>query len=266
MKFHAPILALLSTAAFAAGDDRVTFFEANIRPLLAERCYECHSAEKGQSKGGLTLDTRDGWMKGGDTGAAIVPGKPDESLLIKAVRYTDADLSMPPKKKGGKLPAGTIAKLEKWVAMGAPDPREGTVKKMSGLTPEARAHWAFQAPKSTSPPKTRTDGWTQTWIDSFVLAKLEAAGLQPARPATPDVLLRRMYYDMLGLPPTVEQINAFTRDWQAVGTDAKQRQTVIERAVDALLRSPHYGEMTGSLPTIAYFNPSTAYADPSAPK
>lgn len=111
-----------------AADDRagIAFFEANIRPLLVERCYECHSSEQGQSKGGLTLDTRAGWATGGDSGAAIVPGKVEESLLIRAVRYNDADLAMPPKKKGGKLPAADIAKLEQWVAMGAPDPNSFT--------------------------------------------------------------------------------------------------------------------------------------------
>lgn len=132
--------ALLAARGFSlAADDRagIAFFEAKVRPLLAERCYECHSSEKGQSKGGLTLDTRAGWAMGGDSRAAIVPGKVEESLLIKAVRYTDADLAMPPKKKGGKLPAADLATLEQWLAMGAPDPREGAAKKLTGLTAEA---------------------------------------------------------------------------------------------------------------------------------
>jgi hypothetical protein len=134
-------LASVSTAM----EDRagLVFFESNIRPILAVHCYDCHSSEEGVSKGGLTLDTRAGWEMGGDSGPAIVAGKVEESLLIKAVRYTDADLAMPPKKKGGKLPASHIAKLEQWVAMGAPDPRDGEVKKLTGITPEARRHWIY---------------------------------------------------------------------------------------------------------------------------
>ena len=242
MKIHVLILALVQATVLAEDKDGVAFFEANIRPLLAERCYECHSSEKGQSKGGLTLDTRDGWVKGGNTGAAIVPGKVNDSLLLKAVHYADTDLAMQPKRKGGKLPPEAIAKLEQWVAMGAPDPRGGTVKKLTGLSPEARAHWAFKAPVASRPPLTKHTAWARTWVDSFVLAKLEAAGLQPATAAAPDALLRRMFYDMLGLPPTVEQIANFTREWQAAGENPTKRSAAIERVVDLLLGSPHYGE------------------------
>jgi hypothetical protein len=223
----------------------MAFFEANIRPLLVERCYECHSSEKGQSKGGLTLDTRAGWMTGGDSGAAIVPGKPEESLLIKAVRYDDAALAMPPKKKGGKLPAADIAKLEQWVAMGAPDPREGAVKKLTGLTPEARAHWAFQPVKKPALPAVQHTAWCRTEVDRFILAKLEAAGLEPSTEAHPDALLRRLFYDLWGLPPTPEQATAFAQQWAAAKGDAKAQDAALERVVDFLLRSPHYGERWG---------------------
>lgn len=250
-----PHLALLPCiAAFvsfavvpAVADDRAgtAFFEANIRPLLAERCYECHSAEKGQSKGGLTLDTRAGWATGGDSGAAVVPGKVEESLLIKAVRYTDADLAMPPKKKGGKLPAADIAKLEQWVAMGAPDPREGVVKKLTGMTSEAKAHWAFQPVKKPALPAVKHPQWPSTDVDHFILAKLEAAGLEPSAPADPDALLRRLFYDLWGLPPTTEQVAHFTQQWRAANGDAKAQDAALEHVVEYLLKSPHYGERWG---------------------
>lgn len=223
----------------------LVFFESNIRPILAEHCYDCHSSEEGVSKGGLTLDTRAGWEMGGDSGPAIVAGKVEESLLIKAVRYTDADLAMPPKKKGGKLPASHIAKLEQWVAMGAPDPRDGEVKKLTGITPEARQHWAFQPVKKPEMPEVKHPQWPRTDIDRFILAKLEVAGLEPSAPADPDALLRRLFYNLWGLPPTTEQVGHFTKEWQAAKGDAKAQDAAIERVVDYLLSSPHYGERWG---------------------
>jgi hypothetical protein len=174
-----------------------------------------------------------------------VPGKPEESLLIKAVRYDDADLAMPPKKKGGKLPTEDIAKLEQWVAMGAPDPREGAVKKLTGLTPEARAHWAFQPVKKPALPAVQHTEWCRSEVDRFILAKLEAAGLEPSTEAHPDALLRRLFYDLWGLPPTPEQATAFAQQWAAARGDAKAQDAALERVVDFLLRSPHYGERWG---------------------
>src|SRR5688572_15644116 len=138
------ILALVMfglASAFAGSDPGVDFFERRIRPVLVERCYECHSAQAEKLKGGLLLDTREGLLKGGDSGPAIVPGNPDKSLLIKAVRYTSEDLQMPPKNK--KLPDEQIADLEEWVKMGAPDPRTDTGGRASSrASPEK--HWAFQ--------------------------------------------------------------------------------------------------------------------------
>lgn len=223
----------------------VAFFEAHIRPLLVEHCYECHSTEKGQSKGGLVLDQREGWRTGGDSGPAIVPGKPEESLLLKAVRYLDAELSMPPRKTGGKLPAEAIAKLEAWIAMGAPDPRDGTVKKLTGLSDEARAHWAFQPVVAPPLPAVKDVGWCQTEVDRFVLAKLEASGLRPNQAAKPEALLRRMSYDLWGLPPTTERVAAFVQQWKASEGDPVARRAAVERVVDELLNSPHYGERWG---------------------
>lgn len=239
---------LFALANFSmAAEDRegLVFFENNIRPILAKHCYDCHSSEKGISKGGLTLDTRAGWEMGGDSGPTIVAGKVEESLLIKAVRYTDADLAMPPKKKGGKLPAADIAKLEQWVAMGAPDPRDGEVKKLTGMTLEARQHWAFQPLKKPEFPAVKHQQWPRTDVDRFILTKLEAAGLEPSGPADPDALLRRLFYNLWGLPPTTEQVEHFTREWQAAKGDTTAQDEALERVVDYLLRSPHYGERWG---------------------
>ena len=206
-----------------------TFFETKVRPLLVEHCYDCHSGAK--NKGGLSLETKAGWSKGGETGPAIVPGKPDDSLIIQAVRYTDKDFAMPPEKKGGKLSAEKIAGLEEWVKMGAPDPRE-TVAKIGGMNAaEAKTWWAFQplpAPAATPP--------TPAQIDGFVNARLTLAGLQSAPAADKRILMRRATFDLIGLPPTPEEIAAFLAD-ESAGAFAK--------VVDRLLASPHYGERWG---------------------
>src|SRR4051812_4162346 len=148
----------------------IEFFEKKVRPILVEHCYECHSADAKKVKGGLLLDTRDGTLKGGDNGPAILPGNPDKSLMIKAVRYTDEDLQMPPKKK--KLPPEKIADLEAWVKMGAPDPRSG---KLSSLAPAAaKEHWAFKPVSRAEPPNVKNTARVKTPVDAFILAKLEA--------------------------------------------------------------------------------------------
>jgi len=219
-----------SAVTFAADAPPDTaFFENKIRPLLVEHCYDCHSGAK--TKGGLSLETKAGWSKGGDNGAAIVPGKPDESLLIQAVRYADVDLAMPPKNKGGKLSNTQIAALEEWVRMGAPDPREA-VAKIGGMNAaEARAWWAFQplpAPPAAPP--------TPAQIDAFLDARLAAAGLQAAPPADRRSLIRRATFDLTGLPPTPEEVEAF------VGDNSPE---AFVKVVERLLASPHYGEKWG---------------------
>ncbi len=239
----------------------IEFFEKNIRPIFAERCYKCHSSAEGKAKGGLTLDTREGWAKGGDTGPAIVPGKPDASLLLKALSYTDDELKMPPKKEGGKLPDAQIATLREWIAMGAPDPREGSGKKLNGLSSAARAHWAFQPLKQSTLPPVKDKMWCQTVVDYFVLAKLEAAGLKPNPPADGEALLRRMYYDLIGLPPMLDEVNDFSREYEAALKSDEEavkagkrpyqngfvpdRRRVMEKWIDRLLASKHYGERWG---------------------
>ena len=223
--------------AVAPADDGIAFFESKIRPLFLDRCVECHGEKK--QKGGLRLDSRAALQKGGDSGAAIVPGKADESLLIKAVRYTDEELAMPPKKKGGKLGDAEISALEKWVAMGAPDPREEVAatgpRLRSGkftLTDADRGYWAFQPVGQIRNPKSEI----RNPIDAYVLAKLEDKGLAMNPPATPREQVRRAFFDLWGLPPMLEDVTAFERD----PSDAAWAQLI-----DRLLASPHYGERWG---------------------
>jgi hypothetical protein len=229
------VLAGLASAAGAA-EDGITFFERNIRPLFSDKCGKCHDASIGKTKGGLALDTAKGWREGGENGPALIPGKPDESLLLKALSWKDPDLRMPPQKEGGKLPDAQLALVKQWIAMGAPDPRDGNNAKLSGLTAEARAHWAYQPVKDPPVPAVRDQAWAKNEIDAFVLAGLDAAGLKPSPPAAKEVLIRRATYDLTGLPPTVEEVAAFVAD---------TRSDAFAHVVDRLLASPHYGERWG---------------------
>ncbi len=210
------------------------FFEKTVRPLLVEHCYECHSGD--ERSGGLLLDSRAGWQAGGDTGHALVPGKPDESLLIEAIRYRNRDLQMPPE---GKLGTAELAALEKWVASGAPDPRETTAvaRAATGMSIQAgRQFWSFR-PLSRPPiPAPRRQARVQTPIDAFVLARLEKAGLQPAPRADRRTWIRRVTLDLIGLPPTPADVEAFLTD---------QSENAFERVVERLLGSPQYGERWG---------------------
>ena len=227
-------------AAFAgAADlpaDQIEFFETKVRPVLAEHCYKCHSAESGKSKGSLTLDSKDALRKGGGTGPALLEGDPDKSLLIQAVRYTDEDLQMPPKDEGGKLSADQIAALEAWVKMGAPDPRDAAGKPAALDMAKARQHWAFQPVKKPAKPAVKKTNWVLTPVDAFVLAQLENKGLSPAEPADKRTLLRRITYDLSGLPPTPEETEAFLKD---------RSPDAYMKVVDRLLASPRYGERWG---------------------
>lgn len=209
------------------------FFEQKIRPIFVEHCYTCHSHDAEKIKGGLVLDSPAGVRNGGDSGPVIVPGDPERSLLINAVRYTDPDLQMPPKDE--KLSAAQVADLEAWVKMGAPDPRpEQAVAP--GQSDAARRHWAFQPLQQAPVPAVKNAAWAKTPVDRFVLAKLEANGLRPAPPADRRTLLRRATFDLTGLPPTAEEVAAFERD------DSPE---AFARVVDRLLASPRYGERWG---------------------
>lgn len=217
----------------ARAEDGLAFFESQVLPVLQQRCYECHSHEK-KIKGGLALDLRKGWETGGDSGPAVIPGKLDQSLLIKAVRYTDPEVEMPPK---GRLAASEIAVLEKWVAMGAPDSRVKEVaaagKPKAMTLEEGRKFWAFQPVKPVRTPQTKDASWPLGVIDRFVLAGLEQASLQPVPEAGRHAWLRRVSLDLTGLPPSLEQIHAFVND---------ASPQAHERVVDRLLNSRAFGE------------------------
>jgi hypothetical protein len=215
----------------ACADDGVEFFEKKIRPVLVERCYSCHSAEaaaKKTLKGNLLLDTREAIRKGGDSGPAVVPGKPEDSLLIAAIRHES--IEMPPK---GKLPDETIADFVKWVQIGAPDPRDGKAGAGSTIDIEAaRRSWAYQTPKLPPRPEIEGTDWPRGDIDRLVLASLEGNELHPAPQADRRTLIRRAAYDLLGLPPTADEIEAFLAD---------DDPDAFTHVVDRLLKSPDFG-------------------------
>ncbi|HEV2207626.1 MAG TPA: PSD1 and planctomycete cytochrome C domain-containing protein [Verrucomicrobiae bacterium] len=210
---------------------QLQFFENHVRPILSENCYKCHSQQAEKIKAGLLLDTREGVLKGGDSGPAIVPGDPEHSLLVKAIRYTDPDLQMPP--KGRKLPDTVIADLVAWVQMGAPDPRAGGAPKQWA----DKAHWwAWQPLKEPPVPQVQDSSWSKTPVDNFILAKLDEKGLKPNPPADKRTLLRRATFDLIGLPPTEQEIQNFLND---------DSPDAFAKVVDRLLASPHYGERWG---------------------
>ena len=214
--------------------EQLAFFEKKIRPVLIDKCYPCHSEEaKKGPKGGLLVNTRDGVRKGGDSGPAVVPGNPKASLLVKALKGDGAE-AMPPKEK---LSADVVADFEAWVKMGAPDPRTGkaAAKKADAIDIEkGKQHWAFQPPKVSRDAK-RSAGTSEA-IDAFVLAKLTEKNLTPNPSADKRTLLRRVYFDLVGLPPTPEQVEAFLAD---------KSPTAFEKVVDELLASPAFGERWG---------------------
>ena len=220
----------LATPALAPAD--LQFFEAKVRPILANKCYSCHSAKADRVRGGLLLDTREATLAGGNTGPALVAGKPDESLLIQAIRYADPDLQMPP--KGEKLSDEEIAALTEWVRRGAPDPRVKPAGAPGGTyAGTGRNHWAFQPVKKPALPAVQDEAWARTPIDRFVLAKLEANGMRPNAPADRANLIRRLYFDLIGLPPHPAEVQKFVAD---TSPDA------VEKLVDRLLATPQYGE------------------------
>jgi hypothetical protein len=215
----------------------VEFFEKQIRPVLVDHCYKCHSHEAEKVKGSLLLDTRDGVLKGGDTGPAIVPGDPEKSLLIKAIRYTDENLQMPP--KGKKLSPAQVADFEAWVKMGAPDPRQaadGGKSRVEVIAAKARDHWAFKPIGSPSLPAVQNKRWPQSPVDDFILARLESRGLAPSPRADKRSLIRRATFDLIGVPPTPEEVSAFVAD---------SSTNAFARLIDRLLASPQYGERWG---------------------
>ncbi|QDU31273.1 Planctomycete cytochrome C [Anatilimnocola aggregata] len=239
MKLCCSVLALLlfgTNLAQAAEVDAVgvDFFEKKIRPVLVANCYQCHSASSKEIKGELRVDTKQGIRKGGETGPAVIPGKPGDSLLIQALRHEDG-LEMPPKQK---LSDDVIADFTKWVQLGAPDPREATastVGKKINLA-EAKKFWSLQPAKLTPPAAAQNAAWARTPIDRYVIAGLEANKLAPVADADKATLIRRLYFDLIGLPPTPEEVDAYVHDRSPKATEA---------LVDRLLASPRFGERWG---------------------
>ncbi|MBI4906836.1 MAG: PSD1 domain-containing protein [Acidobacteria bacterium] len=214
--------------------EQLEFFEAKIRPVLAKNCYACHGSGTKNAMGGLFLDTKAGLMKGGANGPALIPGNPNESILIKAVRHEGR--KMPP---AGKLPDAAIADLEKWVAMGAPDPRVGAAaewKESKVDIEKGRQYWAFQNPVKPASPKVRNAKWSTQPVDRLLLARLESKGLTPSPEADKATLIRRVTMDLTGLPPTAAEVTAFLNN---------KHPDAYTKLVDRLLASPQYGERWG---------------------
>jgi hypothetical protein len=234
------------------GDEEgLAFFESKIRPVLVKECYACHSAEAsktGKLRGGLWLDTRQGTQQGGESGPAVVPGKPDESLLLAAIRHEAYE--MPPK---GKLPEAVIEDFASWIEMGAPDPREGSAAAAAkSIDMETgKQFWSFQPWLPTTPPAVDAS-WAQTPVDRFVWQRLQAEGIEPNECAEPRVLVRRAWFDLLGLPPSPEEMERWVARLSGEGTEPTESSQASSRPrfdrrvwaelVEHLLSSPHYGE------------------------
>ena len=229
---------VISAAATAASPtaDQLRFFETNIRPILIERCYKCHSSKAKKLQAGLHLDSHAGILRGGETGPAIVPGDIDNSLLIKAIRYTSDEIEMPPKSK---LSDAEIKDFEAWVKMGAPWPKEAAPESASAKVEEfdfskrMAEHWAWKPIGHAPDPPVNNNAWARNSIDKFILAALEAKGLAPSPATDRRTWLRRVTFDLIGLPPTRQEINEFLGD-----TSLGAYETVVDR----LLASPHFGE------------------------
>ena len=226
--------ALHAQSGTAAAPD---YFELKIRPLLATNCYACHTDS---ALGGLRLDSRESMLKGGSRGPSLVPGDPDKSILIEAVRQTDPKLKMP---MGAKLKASEVEDLVAWVKAGAVWPKAAapltTTTKTDGkyvIPPERKVFWSLLPLKDPQPPAVKDAKWPKSPIDKFILARLEKDGMKPVRPASKHDLLRRATLDLTGLPPTPEEIAAFDKD---------NSPEAFAKVVDRLLASPHYGERWG---------------------
>jgi len=226
------LAASLLCGAARGNEPETEFFEKKIRPILVQHCYECHSGEAKELKGGLRLDSREASRRGGDSGAVLVPGDPAASVLLSALRYES--FQMPPQ---GKLSERVIADFEKWIAAGAVDPREtpsgDEVAKQEIDWDAARQFWAFQPPTRQPLPPVSNDVTVLRPIDAFIAGRLASAGLTPNAAADRRTLIRRVTFDLTGLPPTADEVMEFLRD------DAPD---AYERLVDRLLASPHYGE------------------------
>jgi hypothetical protein len=238
----AAVLLVLGCLSSSARADEPTqgleLFEKKIRPVLVTNCYRCHSAQAKTPRGGLRLDSRDALLKGGDSGPAIVPGAPARSKLIEALDYRNPDLQMPPK---GRLPDAVLADLAAWVKMGAPWPKDVVSKSAGGkynfdLEDRKQKHWAWQPIRPQLPPLVKDAVWPLGPVDRFILSRLEDKNLTPAPPADRRTLIRRVTFDLIGLPPTPAEVEAFVND---------PSPEAFAKVVDRLLASPHFGERWG---------------------
>ncbi|MDA7497404.1 DUF1549 domain-containing protein, partial [bacterium] len=221
--------------------EAIAFFETNIRPILIDQCYKCHSVESGKSKGGLLLDSREGLVNGGDTGPAVVPGNTEKSLLLTAINHSDPHLEMPPKKT--KLSEKIITDFKTWIEKGATDPRKSTgiiANKPPVSVEEGRNFWSFKKPVHVTTPSVEDEDWVRRDLDYFVLAALEERNIAPSKDAAPSVILRRLYFDLVGLPPSPESMASFLK-----AIDEGNLDTALEAQVDSLMASDAYGERWG---------------------
>jgi len=239
-----PLMLLLGATTFAKEAGDVAFFESKIRPLLVKKCFECHSEKAKSAEGGLLLDRRSGWMQGGDSGKAVVPGDPEASLLVKAVKR-QGELKMPPDEK---LTDAEIELLLRWIRRGAPgaksDLGESEFSRLGDqdyLFGKAASHWAFKPVQTTDPPAASAALWDRTPIDRFVYHQLKEQGISPSAPASPRQLARRLTYGLTGLPPSPKAMQLFLAEAQ------QDRRAAVNNLVDKLLDSPAFGEHFGRL-------------------
>ncbi len=235
-----PLCGLCTGVATADDADQHRYFETHVRPLLAKHCYECHSEQAGEQQGGLLLDRASGWLKGGSTNQAVVPGQPEMSLLIEAVKYQNDNLQMPPE---GPLTADEIAVLERWIAAGAAGPAEdlgetefSRLGDQPYLFEKAASHWSFQPLSAPQAPPVADRAWNESPIDRFVFQRLDEQGLSPSPRAPADVLLRRLSFDLTGLPPSSEAMA------QLRSLSADEQRSAITQAINVALESPAFGE------------------------
>ena len=233
------VLVIAYAGAAKADATGSAFFEKKVRPILVQHCYECHSEDAGEQQGGLLLDRKSGWLSGGDTDKAVIPGEPDSSLLLKAVKYENEDLQMPPEQR---LSEAEIAVLTSWIARGAPGPVDdmgetdfSRLGDQDYLFDKAAEHWAFQPLSVTDPPTASLQRWDQHAIDRFVFDHLQKQNMTPSARADAKTIIRRLHYSLTGLPPTTEQVNKFVAqaetNWEAA----------IEATCDRLLGQPAFG-------------------------
>jgi Protein of unknown function (DUF1553)/Protein of unknown function (DUF1549)/Planctomycete cytochrome C len=262
-RFRACLPLLFVCGPMFAQEPDAAFFENKIRPVLVAKCYPCHSSKLSSPMGGLAMDTKAGLQKGGASGPVIVAGKPADSKLLHAIRYTNPQLQMPPT---GKLPDNVIADFEQWIASGAPDPRVDSASAASpaplkGMSiEEGRKWWAFQPVKEMPVPRVKNAAWAKNKIDSFILAQLEHVKLPPSHPASPQELVQRAYIDLVGYKPSFEEEQAYVND---------HTPHSYENLIDKLLASPHYGERWGrhwmDVARFAEDNPTGEATNPGYP-